>query len=178
MTTEYGRSLQVTKAMLYSRKQDYKYFVDIKPEDIERIKAFADMKRKFAKKPNTTTGIEDKGALYKETMRAIVEPSISRVLKSYDEKIFFLINTVDPELKAFEMIRKAVIMPLSVIESIPNEKTKTAAMNLRRKQLDKLNRQITDELGFYDGELFQYEGYYRKMFVCDEEMLAQAQMGK
>lgn len=176
MTKDYGRSLSTIKAMFYSHKNEYKYFKDINPEDIERIRKFAEEKRNNAKQTRTSTGIEDPGALYKQTITALIEPGINRVLRSFDEKIFFLINVADPELKANELIKHSVIMPMSVIDTIDNPKSKAGALDLRKKQLARLKDKITTALGFYDAELIQYESYYRTMFVCDEEMLAAAQM--
>ena len=174
MAIEYGRSLDVTKAMFYSHKHEYKHFIDITPEDIERITKFAELKRTSFKENKRLGGIEDKAALYKETLDGLVRLGNNNRLNSYDEKIFYLINVVDPELKAEEMVRKAVIMPLEVIYSIKNSVTKASAMALRKKQLEKLKAKITSELGFYDKDLISYETYYRKMYVCDEEMLAAA----
>lgn len=144
MTTRtYGRDINETKNMLYSRGKEFNGFESLTDEDQKRILEFAQMKIQDFKK-SSITGIKTNRDLYIETVEALVKPGIYQRLKNFDEKIFFLINVVDPKLKCYN----------ASIQTADNED---------------LERSMTKAAGFYDKNLISYEDTYRKKFVKDQE---------
>ena len=131
------RDINVTKEMLYARERDFSNFYFIKSEDVKRILKFARRKIKDFNE-DKHIGAKTKLALYVQTIEGLTEQSIYRRLKNFDEKVFFLINMVDPKLEALNAIQG-------------DEENLEAAM--------------LNAVGFYDERLLKFEDVYRREFI-------------
>ncbi len=136
------RDINVTKEMLYARERDFSNFYFIKSEDVKRILKFARRKIKDFKE-DKHIGYKTKLALYVQTIEGLTEQSIYRRLKNFDEKMFFLINMVDPKLEALNAIQG-------------DEENLEAAM--------------LNAVGFYDERLLKFEDVYRREFIDEPKL--------
>ena len=86
---------------------------------------------------------------------------------TFDEKVYILINVMDPELTIYHMYRNSNIMPVSLIKEEDNDFVKRNLAEERNKQLDAYRAKVRDQIGFFENKLVTYEQAYFKKYKVE-----------
>ena len=162
-----GRDVETTKRMFYSRNIDFNNFANITENDKKRILSLVDIKRKGIQAKNFgKVGVDS--TVYREALDYVTNAGAYRNLKNFDEKVFFFINLVDPDLVSYYTYVTTEILSKKDLAAITERKDLDKAIELRRQQVALLEDQIRAKIGFYDPALIKYEDIYRKAFIKEE----------
>ncbi len=165
----YRPNLDTTKEQFHAKSVSFKGFKEMSLEDVERIKKLMESKTLGGKKQFISAGLDT----YTNTLRYLINPTIHRELKTFDEKIMFLILACDPELQTFELFLQSEIIPQSEIEKASDPFEVAELKNLRKEQINAYVSIVRQKIGFYDSNLLKYEkilseGLFKKeSFVSD-----------
>ena len=89
------------RTKLYQKLKEFKGFQDFTPEDVQKVAAFIYKKEEMVSDRFVSILKKDKLSKYMETLQFLTNPLIHMQLRTYDERILYLIMSVDPELKMF-----------------------------------------------------------------------------
>ena len=114
---------------------------------------------------------KDRLTRYIQTLVYLTNPLIHMDLKTYDERILYLIMSADPELVSFKEFLKTTLTPKSTIEAETDPKVKQQLIHQREAEVLDLQSRIREKLGFYDSKLVRYEEYYFKKFLSSKVLI-------
>lgn len=148
----YPINLNLIQKRLYEKERSFTDFSNIS-ETLTNIK---EKKDTFLKKiVSNEEGLD----LYIKTLEFLTAPSIHNHLTTYDEKIAFLIETLDPSLEMYKEYVRTPIISLEKIESA-NPKDQKSLSEKRKQQIQSFIKSIRSKFGFYDSKLLKYESIY------------------
>lgn len=165
--TEYTPEYYKTK--LYQREREFKKFEKLDEEDLAEL-----AKRIYHKQENRSVNSyfhKDKLTNYMETIKYLTNPQIHMELKTYDERIAYLIMATDPELNAFKEFLKVDITSSKKINDEKDENTKKSLITQRESEILGLQSKIREKIGFYDSKLIKYEEVFFYKFICQRELI-------
>jgi hypothetical protein len=165
--TEYTPEYYKTK--LYQREKEFKKFEKLDEEDLAEL-----AKRIYHKQENRSVNSyfhKDKLTNYMETIKYLTNPQIHMELKTYDERIAYLIMATDPELNAFKEFLKVDITSSKKINDEKDENTKKSLITQRESEILGLQSKIREKIGFYDSKLIKYEEVFFYKFICQRELI-------
>lgn len=156
-------NLDTLKNQFHSRSVSFQDFKNITNEDVARIREL--INAKLPKIENTKTYDRNQGLdNYINTLRYLTNPTISQELKTFDERILFLILSCDPDLNHYYRFLESDITPASYIEDEENEKKKQELRNKRKQEINSYSTEVRTRTGFYDSKLLRYESLlHRKL---------------
>ncbi len=133
------------KRHLYDRSGEYKAFKDIDKNVMKRVR--------------DKIKILDFNRLgcYIDTLKYLTNPSIHTEFPTYDERIFFLIQSVDPDLFMYKEFVSAGVISKAKIENASDFEEKEFLSNIRRNQLNDYISKVRNKMGFFDYKLLSYE---------------------
>ena len=160
-------SIEVLKTKFWQRRHFTKNFEDINEENIKHIEKQAKI---FREKAIETINQKDsicyaKTRLYAETLNYLVNPSISRDLPTFDERLVFLFYAIDPDFKISELFISA---PYPTNFELSNADDETSKQLKNKKQIidSVVNGQISSEYGFSD----PYFNYFERRFYAKRKL--------
>ena len=154
----YGtKSINTLQRQLHSRSVSFNNFKNITVQEIEDMKETIAAKKKFSEANNKSIDINSGLTNYQNTLRYLTNPTISQELKTFDEKILYLILSCDPELLMMETFIGSDITPSSRINDEEDEKKKQQLQAKRKEELDSFANKVRELIGFYDPNLLKYE---------------------
>lgn len=165
--TIYRPNLDTTKEQFHAKSVSFKGFKEMSLEDVERIKKLMESKTLGGKKQFINAGLDT----YTNTLRYLINPTIHRELKTFDEKIMFLILSVDPELKNLQLFLGSEITPLRDIQEAKDPFEATALKTLRKEQINDYITRVRKALGFYDANLLKYEKILAQGLLKQEDFV-------
>ena len=164
-----GKSLITMQQQFHTRAVSFEDFKNITDKDIQRIKEQIKAHSKNTKKIyGTNLGLMN----YINTLQYLINPTISLELKTFDEKVLYLILSCDPNLEMMDAFLSSEITPLQDIEDAAVEARK-ALKEQRNKEIALYESEVRKRIGFYDPKLLRYEsllhrGLFKKEgFVAD-----------
>lgn len=164
-TPEYYRT------KLYQKQKEFKNFESLTEENIAKISKKVYFKQEINQINQKRLNYMDKLTKYIDILKYLSNPQIHLEIPTYDERIIFLILSVDPNLISFKEFLKSSIIPLQVIEK-EKDPTKKEKLNEQRKiAILDLQTRIREQIGFYDSKLLRYEEIYFKKFLNQKELI-------
>ena len=160
----YVPDLDILKIKFYQRKHFSKGFEEITDEDIERIEKKAkDFRERVLEGKNLDDcTFYERNGLYAAALRYLVSPTIGQDFPTYDERMLFLINLMDPNFEISEIYMRAPFKTNYEINKA-DEEGKEYCLDYNRKLKEVLNREIVANFGFTDPEFTSFERkYYAK----------------
>ena len=157
------------RTKLYQKEREFKRFETLTLDDVAKV-----AKKLYSKQEmNAQSGFyrKDKLTKYMDTLTYLTNPSIHMELKTYDERIIFLIISVDPELEAFKEFLKTNITPTKVINAEQDQKKQQELISQRESEILEMQTRIRNKIGFYDSKLLKYEETYFKRFISSKELI-------
>ena len=157
------------RTKLYQKEREFKKCETLSLDDVAKI-----AKKLYSKQEmNAQSGFyrKDKLTKYMDTLTYLTNPSIHMELKTYDERIIYLIMSVDPELEAFKEFLKTNITPTKVINAEQDPKKQQELISQRESEILEMQTRIRNKIGFYDSKLLKYEETYFKRFISSKELI-------
>lgn len=166
----YGKNLETLKNQFHSKSVSFNNFKNMTQNDIDRIKKLVERKKGFTNKPSIYGNL---GLMnYTNTLQYLINPTISQELKTFDEKIMYLILAVDPELQTIKTFIETEIIPISDINEETDEKRKEELKKLRKEQQSAYISDVRKKIGFYDQELIKYESILHRGLLKEEGFIS------
>lgn len=157
------------QAKLYGREFDFKSFQDITEEKLAEIakKVYRREEIKTYSNPSQNNNL----IKYIETLEYLTNQPIHHEIPSFDERILFLIMSVDPNLVTFKEFLKLNIPSVASIDELTDPKEQEKLTNHRQTQLGKYKTNVRSILGFFDIKLLKFEEKYFNRFLNQKELL-------
>ena len=162
------------RTKLYQRKNDSNKFLKLSEDQLARVAQLV-YKRQEMLSETTSYRLKQSCKLdrYYDTLRYLTGPNTHLVLPTYDEKIAFLIMSVDPYLVLYKEFLKLDLVSLNEIANIEDNNEKERLIRLRNKTISEFETRIREKLGFYDAKLLKYEEMFFKRFYGDKELITE-----
>lgn len=147
-----NENIDLNRKRFYEKGTSFKNF-SLNEEQKENI---AKRKEAFLKK----IGSETSGLfLYGAAIEFLANSTIHLIMPTFDERITFLIEILDPNLDIFnDYIREPIITQQEINEA--SEDDKDFLIQNKQEQLSDFIRRMREKYGFYDGQLIKYESKY------------------
>ena len=163
------KSIEEIRAKLYHRNKEYKKFNKIAQKRVFEI--YKDSLR-FLERIQSKISYYDRNyklGVYIETLLYLSNPNIYNKYQTYDERLVFLILTVDPELRHFQ--HNALTNTISVARINSNPEEKSSLEKMQSNQRKRFEKNVRSEFQFLDEELLRYEKDFFNKFFKDEKLL-------
>lgn len=158
-------SVEKLKLKLYQKSCDYHSFIESNDETLAIIsKAIYQNDEKFG------TFLNHQGSRFQryiDTLSYLTKTQV-QIKYTFDQRIIFLILSVDPELNALRIFIKTKIPSLQSIEQQP-KKLQKSLLEQRKSIIANMQETIRKCLGFYDSELIKYERDFYQNFLKKEK---------
>ncbi len=157
-------NLETLRRQFHSRSVSFNYFREITNEDMEAIKTIIAAKKKYFEaktSENNNSGLTN----YINTLRYLTNPTISQELKTFDERILYLILSCDPELETFKAFISSEIIPASHIDDEENERKRKELETKRNQELNSFATKVRSKIGFYDPSILKYESILSRKLI-------------
>lgn len=148
----YPTSINLIQKRLYEKEGTFTTFSNIS----EQLGNVRETKNSFVKKMISN---EEGLALYIKTIKFLTLPTIHNQLPTFDERIAFLIEVIDPNLEIYKEYISTPIISLQEIDSA-NPKDQKNLSEKRKQQIQGFIKSIREKFGFYDNKLIKYESIY------------------
>ena len=164
------KSFETIRKKLFQRDHMFTYFKNITEEDIRRIDSEIE---KYIKRKNfSKNDIKKESNLenYVGVLTYLTSPNIHLLLKTYDEKILFLIKYIDPNLIINNTFLQTQITPIEEIDKSETIEEQNYWIHKRHLELKTLENIIREKLDFYEPLLIRYELAYYNRFKKNKEL--------
>lgn len=158
LLTTASTQFEIVRDKFFANDPKFKDFAEIDKDEIKRIKDLVkEEDQNFASAIAISEIKNYKLARYVVVLKFLASHKTNIQLPTYDAKIVFLIEAMDPEMAMYDIYQenqKSNVFPNHI-----NEKAKD------RKGIDKITNKIRNELGFYDRKFLEYEVRYITRFI-------------
>ena len=163
------------KKKLYQREKESNYFRDISEERLIEISklVYAKQKSLFDDLDTYQRNRISKLEKYIRFLKYLISPYIYNTLKTFDERIAFLIMAVDPELVTFKEFMKLDILSIDEIAALESPKERDRLFDIRNQTINTFATTVREKIGFYDPKLLRYEKLFFKKFYNDKELITE-----
>ena len=110
---------------------------------------------------------------YIKVLQYLSNPSIHMEIKTFDERLAYLIMAVDPYLVTFKEFLKINLMTIEEITRIENLKERNRLFDERNQIICEYESTVRDQIGFFDAKLLKYEELFFKRFYNNKELITQ-----
>lgn len=163
------RSPEYFRTKLYQKEREFKKFETLTQEDVANI-----AKKIYSKQEKAGENSyfrKDKLTRYMEALTYLTTPMIHMEIRTYDERILYLIMSSDPELESFKEFLKTNITPIKVINAEQDPKKQQLLIAQRESEILEMQSRIRNKIGFYDSKLLKYEEIYFQRFISSKELI-------
>lgn len=169
--------LEHQKTKFYQRERESKGFIELSEEQL------SELARKVYKKQETMAdtlpyGKEKTSKLerYQSTLQYLTSPYIHLDLRTFDERVAFLIMMLDPNLLTFKEFLKIDLISISKITEAKNEKERNRLTSMRNQTILAYQAAVREKIGFFDAKLLKYEELFFKRFFSEKELVTEVGM--
>ena len=110
---------------------------------------------------------------YIKVLQYLSNPSIHMEIKTFDERLAYLIMAVDPYLVTFKEFLKINLMTIEEITRIEDLKERNRLFDERNQIICEYESTVRDQIGFFDAKLLKYEELFFKRFYNEKELITQ-----
>lgn len=110
---------------------------------------------------------------YYGAMEYLTGPAIHLELRTFDEKMAYLIMTTDPNLFMFKEFLKLDLLDSSEIAKVTDKQEQERLMEIKRKTIATYESVVREKLGFFDIKLLKYEEMFFKRFFGKRELITE-----
>lgn len=110
---------------------------------------------------------------YIKVLQYLSNPSIHMEIKTFDERLAYLIMAVDPYLVTFKEFLKINLMTIEEITRIKDLKERNRLFDERNQIICEYESTVRDQIGFFDAKLLKYEELFFKRFYNEKELITQ-----
>lgn len=170
--THEPHSPEYFKTKLYQKEREFKKFEGITEEKLAELSKKVYHKQETAPLKNNPF-YKDRLSKYVDILRYLTNPTIHSELKTYDERIAYLIMAADPSLLAFKEFLKTTITSTKTINNEQDPNKKADLIRQRESEIMGLQTRVREKLGFYDTKLIKYEEVFFHKFLVEKEIITE-----
>lgn len=168
----HASEIEIVRKRLYANDVHFKGFQHIDEETLKKIKDLVKKEKKqFISNSSFPSLISNRMTEYIAVMRYLGSTLTNQNLPTYDEKIVFLIEALDPNLEMYKYYLSLPIILKSQIVAEENEIKKLTLMHSFDNQVGMFESKIRLKMGFFDQKLLNYEAKYFKKIKCHDELI-------
>lgn len=166
--------LDSCRTKFYQRERDSKGFLDLSEKDLVLLSKKV-YKKEEIMEDTTVCRAKKMSNLerYQKILQYLTSPLIGLELKTFDERIAFLIMMVDPNLITFKEFLKLDLISLEEIDKIEDDKEKSRLRTIRAQTISAYENSVREKVGFYDVKLLKHEDMYFKRFFNEKELITE-----
>ena len=164
---------------IYSTEKTSKGFLDITEEQLDEIEKKVQKKRKIMdEEPLSYVARKaDKLDRYQKTLQYLTTPLIHVELKTFDERIAYMIKMCDPELITYKEFLKSNIISINEITMAEDTDERKRLIREREQALSNYEDNVRRQIGFYDPKLLSYEEVFFKRYYSEKELVTGVNVG-
>ena len=164
------------RTKLYQRRNDSNNFLKLSEDELAHV-AQKVYKRQEMLSDTLSYKLKpmSKLEIYYDALRYLTSPLIHLELPTYDEKIAYLIMTVDPYLVLFKEFLKIDLPGLDAIFKIEDKKERNRLLELRNQTIAIYETTVREQIGFFDINLLKFEEMFFKKYYGERELITEVQ---
>lgn len=169
MTTSF-----IFPSKFYQKENSFKNFKDLSEEQLSILskKVYEKQEIMQSNLPNSYTKLSN-FETYQKTLQYLINPQIYFDLRTFDERIAFLIMMTDPNLVTFKEFLKLNFISIKEINKIENKSEKNRLIEIRKETIAKYECIVRNKIGFFDIKLLKYEELFFKKFFNKKELITE-----
>lgn len=161
---------------LYQRCREAKKFSELDAEDLAKLaKSIYWRDNDDTDKVSYSLKNMDGLIRYRNALEFLTNPTIHMTLRTFDERIAYLIMMADPELVIYKEFLKTNIISLNEIEQTEDKKKKKELTRERDKAISEYVSKVRSKIGFYDPKLLKYEKEYFSKYFSTRELITEVE---
>lgn len=158
----------------YQKENNSKSFLELSEEQLSIVsKMVYKMQEKMSitlsKKDENTKKIEK----YQKTLEYLTNPLIHLDLKTFDERIAYLIMMIDPNLVIFKEYLKIDLISTKEIAKTEDENIRNHLTIIRKQTISAYENTVREKIGFFDIKLLKYEEMFFNNFFNEKELITE-----
>ena len=110
---------------------------------------------------------------YQRTLLYLTNPNIHFDIKTFDERLAYLIMVVDPNLVTFKEFLKINLQSIEEISKVESIKERNKLFDERNQTLSAYETTVREQIGFFDAKLLKYEELFFKRFYNEKELITE-----
>lgn len=166
--------IDIYRTKFYLKEKDFHGFEGISEEQLLAYSKFFYTKQdEFAEKQSYKFKRLPKLERYERTLQYLTNPHIHFDLKTFDERLVYLIMISDPNLIIFKEFLKLDLVSLADIENVEDKKEKERLKQKRNHTLAEYESTVREQIGFFDPKLLKYEESFFKKFFNEKELITE-----
>lgn len=158
--------ITVLQGKLYQREPSFMGFDGLSEETIESLR---ESYNEAEESKTESDGLRN----YIETLRYLTSPNVRLKLPTFDDRIIFLIQSVDPNMLMYKMYASAQLTTTAQINEA-DEQEKKVLLAQRKNEVAEIVRKIRHALGFYDNRLLKYESILYNKYLKTTDFIKEA----
>lgn len=167
-------SSNILSTKFYQKENSFKKFDELDEEQLSTIsKKVYKMEENMISNLSHSSAKISKYERYQKALHYLTNHRIYFDLKTFDERIAFLIIMVDPNLVTFKEFLKIDLISTSEIDKLEDELDKNRLNMLRKQNLSKYESAVREKIGFFDIKLLKYEEIFFKKFFSEKELITE-----
>ena len=112
---------------------------------------------------------------YQKTLQYLTNRLIHFDLKTFDERIAYLIMMTDPNLIMFKEFLKLNLISISEINKITDKNKRNYLKELRKQTILEYESKVREKIGFFDIKLLKYEEIFFKKYFNKKELVTEVE---
>ena len=162
------------RTKLYQRENNSKRFLELTEEQLSIISKKVHKKQEIM--ANTVPSNQKKISnleRYQKTLQYLTNPNTYLELRTFDERIAYLIMMTDPNLVTFKEYLKIDLISIVEIDKVEDEKERNRLKQIRNQTISTYKSTVIEKIGFFDVKLINYEDLFFKRFFNEKELITE-----
>ena len=161
------------RTKFYQKENQSKKFTELIEEHLVQIANKIYRKQEITEEVPTSypKGNFSKLERYIKVLQYLTNPSIHMEMKTFDERLAFLIMSVDPYLITFKEFLKINLQSIQEISKVENLNERNRLYDERNQTLTNYETAVRNKIGFFDARLLKYEELFFKKFYNERELI-------
>lgn len=166
--------IELSRTKFYLKENNSKRFLDLSEDQLEKLsKRIYIEQDKISETQSQILGGLSKLERYQKTLQYLTNPHIHLDLKTFDERVAYLIMTADPNLVMFKEFLKLDLISIAEIAKVEDEKERECLKKLRSQVIASYESTVREKIGFFDIKLLKFEEMFFKRFFNEKELITE-----
>lgn len=169
--------IEHSKTKLWQREKESKGFTELSEEQLSTLakKVYRKQEMMEDTTPYRVKSIS-KLEKYQKVLQYLTNPYIHLEIRTFDERIAFLIMMIDPNLVTFKEFLKIDLMNIANIAKIETKKERNRLYERRNEIISNYEDTVREKIGFFDAKLLKYEELFFMRFFSEKELITEIAM--
>lgn len=164
--------IEYYKTKFYQKEKESKRFKELSEEQLVAITKKLYRRQEMLEEDSPfQTARMPKLEKYIKVLQYLTNPNIHQDIRTFDERLAYLIMAVDPELVTFKEFLKINLLSIEEISKVENLKERNRLFDERNQTLSDYETRVRDQIGFFDAKLLKYEELFFKRFYNEKELI-------